>query len=130
MATPKAPKAKQKTKYEPPTVWDIPEVVTLTIPIEDGLTDDGEPNVVPLDVSLREPSLAELERAGRFGAAAVGELIGAAIVDRERLPGRYMIPVMQAVAEHFTMARRHSLTDGESGTDDPMKEILDLARTG
>ena len=118
--------------YRPPRgdEWELDDTFVLTVPIEDGLNEDGSPRVVDVHVELREPSLPELERAGRFGQEGVTQLWDASIVDKGAIPGRYMVPVLEAIAVHFTQARRHTPTDGGSDTDDPMKEIRELAPTG
>lgn len=120
----------KKPEYQPPTEWELDETFSLGIDIVDGETEEGEPNIVRVYVELREPSFPEHERAAQHGTDAMAALWDACIVDKSKIRGRYMIPVMEALAVHFMGARRHTTEGGESGTDDPMSEILDLAQTG
>lgn len=116
--------------YSPPVEWDFDETTVLGIDVIDGKTDEGEPNVVRVFVELREPSFTESEEAAQHGNEAMAALWDACIVDKSAIPGRYMVPVMEALAHHFMGARRRTTGVGESDTDDPLSEIRDLAPTG
>ena len=121
-------------EYVPPAPgeWKLGDTIMLHVRIRDGDNLDGTPRIVNYSVELYEPSLPELEAAAAHGERGMGMLYEAAIVDKDAINGRYLIPVMEAMAHHFTLASRHTTSDTDTALADPnpMDEIKASGLTG